>query len=74
MIGNPVGTAIEVIPVTVEEIMIVGAETGIMTMLENARGREIVLVALTQGVTRGLDLDQENVREIMIDTGLYMLF
>lgn len=72
MIGSPVGTAIEVIPVTVEEIMIVGAEIGIMTMLENARGREIVLVAMTLGVARGLDLDQENVQEIMIVTGLYI--
>lgn len=51
MIGNPVGTTIEVIPVTVEEIMIVEAETVSMTMPENARGREIVLVAMTQGVT-----------------------
>lgn len=69
MIGNPAGILIEVMADTVEEIMIAGAETvtGTMittvTMAENAkgrgRGREIVLAALTRGVTRDLDLSQE---------------
>lgn len=65
--GNPAGILIEVMAVTVEEIMIAGAETvtGTMittvTMAENmkGRGREIVLAALTRGVTRDLDLGQE---------------
>lgn len=71
MIGSPAGI---LIAVTLEEIMIVGAETvtGSMTvtMAESVRGREIVLTAMTRGVTGDPDLGQENAQGTTIVTGL----